>query len=1213
MKKSRIYLLLILFTFLSSCEEEDNGISSSSDKIVGTWGNFKETMIGCNDSELPIETYDPYYEIITYNTDGTVNIEGNSIGDYNGTWKNLGEGQYQFSALGFTVNQKIEFICGNNIYKSIDDDYINYYEKIGYDNSSCDEVVFNDGLTYIPDDNFEKYLISRGWDDELDDYVLTENIQGVYKMDISNKHISDLTGIEDFQGLKELDVSYNKLEFLDISKNCNLLDFKVYNNPLICIEISQQQLINMPSGWEKSSTLIYALDCSNKTSAGKTYVPGYSFEKALIDLGYDDTIDTWVQTNNIDGITLLDISAKGISDLTGLEDFMSLTELKASNNSLNFRDFSENINLRYLDLQRCYLDSLDISNNSKLEFLNVNHNRLTSIDVSNNQNLEYLLACNFISAGSAPPLNHITSLDISNNSNLIKLIISNNELSALDVSNNPNLEYLDINNIAGVSSFKNKITELDFSNNPKLKNLYASNNNLELLDVSNTTLEIAILDHNNISSLDFSTSPNLKYLNAVSNGLESLNISNNSNLEHLDVHNYYDIMNGNKLESLDVSHINNLTFLSVSNSDFTCIQVSQEQLDDIPSQWRKSPWQQYSIKCNWYLDDNDRDGVEDNADNCPNTPGWETADSNGCSSSQIDSDGDGVMDIDDNCPNTANGETVDTNGCVINFNLTYVPDNNFEQALIDLGYDDVLDDYVLTRNINTISSLGLSDKGISDLTGIEDFNKLSTLDVTFNQLNSLDISNNSNLYMLLAFDNSLTSLNTTNNTALGRLFLNNNQLTSIDLSKNTNLVELSIQKNLLKELDVSMNTKLGVLVAYGMQLAKIDVSNITDLIILRVYENPLTCIQVNQTQLDNIPNNWYKDTDDIYSIDCNYSQIDSDGDGVNDSNDACPNSPSGETVDANGCSNPNAGKTYVPDDNFEQALIDLGYDDLLDDYVLTNKINTIITLEINDRGISDLTGIEDFTSLRNLWCTNNLLTGVNLSNSSNLEVLAIRYNQLTSLNLLNNLNLVTLVANNNQLTSLDISKNSMLDYLNIEANQLTSLNVFNNPVLTYINIINNRFTSLDVSKNSKLTILRIDLNQISSIDVSNNLELGVLHAGYNQLTSLDVTNNNLLYNFYANNNQLTSLDISNNNMLKFLYISFNKLTSLNLSNNTLLESIKLNNNELNIINVSNNLNITTFYINANPLTCIQVNQAQLDSIPSNWVKDTDDSYSINCN
>jgi hypothetical protein len=30
-----------------------------------------------------------------------------------------------------------------------------------------------------------------------------------------------------------------------------------------------------------------------------------------------------------------------------------------------------------------------------------------------------------------------------------------------------------------------------------------------------------------------------------------------------------------------------------------------------------------------------------------------------------------------------------------------------------------------------------------------------------------------------------------------------------------------------------------------------------------------------------------------------------------------------------------AQKTYVPDDNFEQALINLGYDNILDDSVLT--------------------------------------------------------------------------------------------------------------------------------------------------------------------------------------------------------------------------------------------------------------------------------------
>mgnify|MGYP003328934510 CR=1 FL=1 len=37
-------------------------------------------------------------------------------------------------------------------------------------------------------------------------------------------------------------------------------------------------------------------------------------------------------------------------------------------------------------------------------------------------------------------------------------------------------------------------------------------------------------------------------------------------------------------------------------------------------------------------------------------------------------------------------------------------------------------------------------------------------------------------------------------------------------------------------------------------------------------------------------------------------------------------------------------QTYVPDDNFEQALINLGYDNILDNYVATSSIDTITNL-----------------------------------------------------------------------------------------------------------------------------------------------------------------------------------------------------------------------------------------------------------------------------
>ena len=73
---------------------------------------------------------------------------------------------------------------------------------------------------------------------------------------------------------------------------------------------------------------------------------------------------------------------------------------------------------------------------------------------------------------------------------------------------------------------------------------------------------------------------------------------------------------------------------------------------------------------------------------------------------------------------------------------TYIPDDNFEQAIIDLGFDDVLDDYVLTSNINEVGGLGLISKNISDLTGIEGFRDLLNLDLSGNNLSFVDLSKN---------------------------------------------------------------------------------------------------------------------------------------------------------------------------------------------------------------------------------------------------------------------------------------------------------------------------------------------------------------------------------------------------------------------------------------------------------------------------------------
>ena len=123
--------------------------------------------------------------------------------------------------------------------------------------------------------------------------------------------------------------------------------------------------------------------------------------------------------------------------------------------------------------------------------------------------------------------------------------------------------------------------------------------------------------------------------------------------------------------------------------------------------------------------------------------------------------------------------------------------------------------------------------------------------------------------------------------------------------------------------------------------------------------------------------------------------------------------------------------TFVPDDNFEQALINLGVDFLLDDFVETIGIDSITYLYIPSNSIADLTGVEDFTALRELYCHSNQLTFLDLSNNSQLFEVSCGNNQLTSMDVRNgnNQGLWYFNSMNNQaLNCIDVDDVAWADY-----------------------------------------------------------------------------------------------------------------------------------------------------------------------------------------
>ncbi|WP_299114126.1 T9SS type A sorting domain-containing protein [uncultured Winogradskyella sp.] len=261
--------------------------------------------------------------------------------------------------------------------------------------------------------------------------------------------------------------------------------------------------------------------------------------------------------------------------------------------------------------------------------------------------------------------------------------------------------------------------------------------------------------------------------------------------------------------------------------------------------------------------------------------------------------------------------------------------------------------------------------------------------------------------------------------------------------------------------------------------------------------------------------------------------------------------------------------TFVPDDNFEQALIDLGLDTgPLDDLVPTVMINTLTYLNISEKNISDLTGIEDFIALDHLDCQINNLQSIDVSNNSQLRILRCYQNDLTSITLGSNTSLEQIWTYDNFLTSIDIS-------------QL--------PNLERLSIINNQLLSLDVTSNLQLKFLWCYNNDISNIDISNNSLLEILWCSGNDIATLDLTNNLNLKTLLCHQNNINTLDLSNNYQLVYLACNSNSLTYLNVKN-------------------GNNINVTNFQAQSNLLNCIEVDDANYSEV--NWT-DVDFGVSFN--
>ncbi|MEP3571826.1 MAG: T9SS type A sorting domain-containing protein [Flavobacteriaceae bacterium] len=801
----------------------------------------------------------------------------------------------------------------------------------------------------------------------------------------------------------------------------------------------------------------------------------------------------------------------------------------------------------------------------------------SAINTNNDTEISCSEAVNFTGTMDVQNLSIADLTGIEAFSNINILLCGQNALTNLDLFNNTALQalvcsnnditFLDVSNntlLDYLSCYENALTDLNVSNNPALKYLTCSENAFSSLDVSNNPLlEQLRCQFNNLTSLDLSNNSVLEELFCYNNGITNLNLSNNPVLENL-------ICSNNALTGLDMSNNTGLGYLNCSGNPLFNLDVSNNMaLTEL-----------YCVGNNLTsLDVANNTSLE--LLQCYNNQLTSLNVANGNNMAFTDFDATNnpsltCIQVDDVAYSAANWTDIDdassfSADCSV-VAVVYIPDTNFKNALVGNTAINTDNDTEISYTEATAltGTLNVSSLNIADLTGIEAFTNITGLVCSENDLTSLDLANNTALTDLDCSDNDLTSLDVSNNTALTDLDCSDNDLTSLDVSNNTALTGLTCNENNLSSLDVANGN--------NMAFTDFDATN-----------NPsLTCIQVDDVAYSAA--NW-TDIDDAssFSADCSLVAV-----------------------------------VYIPDTNFKNALVG-------NTAINTDNDNEISyaeaaaptgTLNVSSLNIADLTGIEAFTNITGLVCSendlvsldvannnallalvcsNNDITALDVSNNTVLDYLSCSENALSSLDVSNNPTLKYLVCSENALSSLDVSSSPLLEQLRCHFNNLTSLDVANNLVLEELFCYNNGLSDLDLSNNPVLENLICSNNVLAGLDISNNTDLGYLNCSGNPLFNLDISNNMALTELYCVGNNLTSLDVANNTALKDLRCYFNELTSLDVANNAALTNLRCYNNQLTSLNVANgnNMAFTDFDATNNPsLTCIQVDDPTYSA--NNW-------------
>ena len=263
-------------------------------------------------------------------------------------------------------------------------------------------------------------------------------------------------------------------------------------------------------------------------------------------------------------------------------------------------------------------------------------------------------------------------------------------------------------------------------------------------------------------------------------------------------------------------------------------------------------------------------------------------------------------------------------------------------------------------------------------------------------------------------------------------------------------------------------------------------------------------------------------------------------------------------------------------------------------------ISQLTELDVSGCSISSLVGINYFTNLRSLNCSNNRLTSLNVTGCRNLTELKCSGNTLVNLYVKGCTRLETLDCSGNNITGiLDITGCANLKTVNCYNNQLKWLNITGCDALEYLDCRYNAFEYLSLSGYQKLktldcyssslkTLVITDCNGLESLTVpysvsavnisrcGNLADIGNL-GSRSSLRSLTITECPKISRLDCYISGLERLNVSKNPALKYLDCNKNQLTELILEGCMELETVYCESNNFTKLDTHTNTKLSYLY------------------------------------